>query len=56
MEDMLGVGSGNSEYWVRSGLAHLVLGEESDQAFLQAWYETTNDLDMASLFSKNSDS
>ncbi len=50
IEDMLGAGSGSSEYWVRSGLASLVLGEEPDQAVLQTWYETTDDLDIAGLF------
>ncbi|MAT42070.1 MAG: hypothetical protein CL609_06990 [Anaerolineaceae bacterium] len=50
LEDLLGAGSGTSEYWVRSGLASLVLGEEPDQAVLQTWYETTDDLDMTGLF------
>jgi hypothetical protein len=50
MEDLLGTGSGNSKYWVRSGLASLVMGEKPDQTALQSWYETTDDLDMAGLF------
>ncbi|MAT40916.1 MAG: hypothetical protein CL609_01145 [Anaerolineaceae bacterium] len=50
IENMLGAGLDSSEYWVRAGLASLVLGEGLDQAVLQAWYETTDDLDMAGLF------
>jgi hypothetical protein len=50
MEDLLGAGTGSSEYWARSGLTSLVLGEEPDEEALKTWYETTDDLDMAGLF------
>jgi hypothetical protein len=50
IEDLLGAGSGNNEYWVRSGLASLVIGEKPNLETLKSWYETTDDLDMAGLF------
>ncbi len=49
-EDLLGATAGISEYWIRSGLVSLALGEQPDQAKLQNWYLNTDDLDMAGLF------
>ena len=49
-EDLLGATAGISEYWIRSGLVSLALGEQPDQAKLQNWYSNTDDLDMAGLF------
>lgn len=49
-EDLLGATAGINEYWIRSGLVSLALGEQPDQAKLQNWYLNTDDLDMAGLF------
>ncbi|MEN8240575.1 MAG: hypothetical protein ABFS17_01540 [Chloroflexota bacterium] len=48
--DLLGAGTGISEYWVKSGLASIALGEQPDQAALKTWYQNTADLDIAGLF------
>ena len=49
-EDLLGATAGINEYWIRSGLVSLALGEQPDQTKLQNWYLSTDDLDMAGLF------
>ena len=49
-EELVGATAGISEYWIRSGLVSLALGEQPDQAKLQNWYLNTDDLDMAGLF------
>ena len=50
IEEMLGAATGINEYWVKSGLASLALGEQPDREMLKSWYQTTDDLDMAGLF------
>lgn len=50
MEEMFGVGSGISEYWVRVGLTSLALDEQPSEEPLAAWYQDTDDLDMVGLF------
>ena len=50
LEDLLGAASGTNEYWIKTGLASLVLNEQPDIINLKTWYETTDDLDMAGLF------
>lgn len=49
-EDLVGATAGINEYWIRSGLISLALGEQPDPAKLQSWYLTTDDLDMTGLF------
>ena len=49
-EDLVGATAGINEYWIRSGLVSLALGEQPDQNKLQSWYSSTDDLDMAGLF------
>ncbi len=50
VEDVLGVTTGIHEYWVKSGLADLILGEQPDQEALKTWYQDPEHLDMAGLF------
>ena len=50
LEELLGAGTGISEYWVLYGLASLIAGDEPDQELLSTWYGNTDDLDIAGLF------
>jgi len=50
IEGMLGAATGINEYWVKSGLASLALGEKPDEEALKTWYQNTDDLDIAGLF------
>ena len=49
-ENFLGAAAGTNEYWIKTGLTSLVLGEQPDTEALRTWYEKTDDLDMAGLF------
>lgn len=50
IEGMLGAATGINEYWVKSGLASLAMGEQPDSVALRTWYENTDDLNIAGLF------
>ncbi|MDY6868564.1 MAG: hypothetical protein SVT56_11820 [Chloroflexota bacterium] len=50
IEDLLGAGTGINEHWIKAGLATLAVGKQPDQDTLSEWYQTTDDLDMTSLF------
>lgn len=50
IEELLGAGTGISEYWAKAGLTSLALGEETDSEALKTWYQNTDDLDMTGLF------
>jgi len=50
LEELLGAGTGISEYWILNGLASLISGEEPDGEKLKSFYESTDDLDITGLF------
>ncbi len=50
VEDVLGAAADIHEYWVKTGLASLTLGEQPDHEALNTWYQDPEYLDMTGLF------
>lgn len=50
LQNLLGKGTGNEAYWVKSGLLSLTNSQFPDNEALHNWYQETDDLDIAGLF------
>ncbi|MBN1371177.1 MAG: hypothetical protein JW987_04385 [Anaerolineaceae bacterium] len=50
INELFGAATGIHEYWVKTGLVALTLGQQPDQDRLKEWYQSTDNMDMAGLF------